>query len=36
MNGVRQFVLRGLSKVGGEWSLACTAHNLLKQAAARA
>lgn len=35
-NGLRQFVLRGLAKVAGEWSLACTAHNLLKLAAARA
>jgi len=24
-NGLRQFVLRGLAKVAGEWSLACTA-----------
>ncbi len=35
-NGLRQFLLRGLAKVAGEWSLACTAHNLLKLAAARA
>ena len=35
-NGLRQFFLRGLAKVTGEWSLACTAHNLLKLAAARA
>jgi len=34
MNGVRQFVLRGLAKVAGEWSLARTAHNLLNLAAA--
>jgi len=34
-NGLRQFMLRGLAKIAGEWSLACTAHNLLKLAAAR-
>jgi transposase len=34
--GFRQFLLRGLEKVTGEWSLVCTAHNLLKLAAARA
>jgi transposase len=28
--GFRRFLLRGLAKVRGEWSLACTAHNLLK------
>lgn len=28
--GFRQFLLRGVEKVGGEWSLVCTAHNLLK------
>ena len=28
--GFRQFLLRGLQKVGGEWSLICTTHNLLK------
>jgi hypothetical protein len=28
--GFRQFLLRGLKKVKGEWSLICTAHNLLK------
>lgn len=28
--GFRQFLLRGLEKVKGEWSLICTAHNLLK------
>jgi transposase len=28
--GLRQFLLRGLDKVGGEWSLWCTGHNLLK------
>ena len=30
----RQFLLRGQNKVAGEWSLLCTAHNLLKLAAA--
>lgn len=28
--GFRQFLLRGLRKVKGEWSLICTTHNLLK------
>ncbi len=28
--GFRQFLLRGLEKVGGEWSLICAGHNLLK------
>lgn len=28
--GFRQFLLRGLEKVKGEWSLLCTTHNLLK------
>ena len=28
--GFRQFLLRGLGKVNGEWSLICTGHNLLK------
>jgi hypothetical protein len=32
--GFRQFLLRGSKKVSGEWSLLCTAHNLLKLAAA--
>ena len=32
----RQFLLRGLLKVQGEFSLVATAHNLLKLAAARA
>jgi transposase len=31
--GFRQFLLRGERKVAGEWSLLCTAHNLLKLAA---
>lgn len=33
--GFRQFLLRGQTKVASEWSLLCTAHNLLKLAAAR-
>jgi len=33
--GFRRFLLRGLVKVTGEWSLLCTAHNLLKLAAVR-
>jgi Transposase DDE domain len=28
--GFRQFLLRGLQKVRGEWAMICTAHNLLK------
>ena len=28
--GFRQFLLRGLEKVLGEWALVCTTHNLLK------
>ena len=28
--GFRQFLLRGLGKVNGEWFLICTGHNLLK------
>jgi transposase len=32
--GFRQFLLRGLQKVRGEWSLICTVHNLLKLARA--
>ena len=28
--GFRQFLLRGVEKVRGEWSLICTGHNLLK------
>lgn len=28
--GFRQFLLRGLAKVRGEWAMLCTAHNLLK------
>ncbi len=33
--GFRAFLLRGLAKVPGEWSLLGTAHNLLKLAAVR-
>jgi hypothetical protein len=33
--GFRQFLLRGEQNVAKEWSLLCTAHNLLKLAAAR-
>ena len=33
--GFRQFLLRGLSQVAGEWSLLCSVHNLLKLANAR-
>jgi transposase len=32
--GFRQFLLRGLKKVQGEWSLICTVHNLNKLASA--
>jgi transposase len=32
--GFRQFLLRGLDKVKSEWAMICTAHNLLKLAAA--
>lgn len=28
--GFRRFHLRGLGKVGGEWSLVCLVHNLMK------
>jgi transposase len=34
--GFRQFLLRGIDKVTGEWALICTAHNLLKLAKAAA
>ena len=30
--GLRQIALRGLAKVVGEWSLACTAPEILKSA----
>jgi len=33
--GFRRFLMRGLEKVTGEWSLLCTVHNLLKFALAR-
>ena len=33
--GFRQFLLRGIEKVAAEWSLVCTAHNLLKLAHGR-
>jgi transposase len=33
--GFRRFLMRGLEKVTGEWSLLCTVHNLLKLAGAR-
>jgi transposase len=33
--GFRQFLLRGVEKVRGEWALVCTAHNLLKLAVGR-
>lgn len=33
--GFTQFLLRGAAKVAGEWSLLCSAHNLLKLAGAR-
>jgi len=32
--GFRQFLRRGLERVSQEWSLVCTAHNLLKLRAA--
>ena len=28
--GFRRFLLRGLNKMRGEWSLVCLTHNLLK------
>jgi len=30
VRGVRQFLLRGLEKVRGEWALVCLTHNILK------
>ncbi len=33
--GFRQFLLRGIENVRGEWSLVCTAHNILKLAQRR-
>ena len=32
---MRRYCLRGLAQVRAEWRLVCTAHNLLKLAAAR-
>jgi len=32
--GFRQFLMRGLDQVRGEWAMICTAHNLLKLAQA--
>lgn len=34
--GFRQFLLRGMEKVGAEWAMICTAHNILKLAKAAA
>ncbi|MFQ5939642.1 MAG: IS1182 family transposase [Alphaproteobacteria bacterium] len=34
--GFRRFLLRGIEKVGHEWGMVCTAHNLLKLATAAA
>ena len=34
--GFRQFLLRGLQQVRGEWAMVCTVHNLLKLHAAQA
>jgi len=28
--GFRQFLMRGIDKVRGEWALLCTVHNILK------
>ena len=33
--GFRQFLLRGMEKVSGEWKFICTGHNLLKLFVAR-
>ncbi len=33
--GFRQFLLRGKEKVGGEWRLICTGHNVLQLFGAR-
>ena len=33
--GFRQFLLRGIANVAGEWSIVCSAHNLLKLAQGR-
>jgi transposase len=32
IRGFRQFLLRGIANVAGEWTLLCTAHNILKLA----
>jgi hypothetical protein len=32
--GFRQFLLRGIESVSGEWALICTAHNITKLARA--
>jgi len=34
--GFRQFLMRGMKKVAGEWAMLCTVHNILKLAGARA
>jgi transposase len=34
--GFRQFLMRGIKKVAGEWAMLCTVHNILKLAGARA
>ena len=34
--GFRQFLMRGIEKVTGEWAMLCTVHNLLKLAAHQA
>jgi len=28
--GFRQFLMRGIDKVSGEWALVCLTHNILK------
>lgn len=33
--GFRQFLMRGIKKVSAEWTMLCTAHNILKLAASR-
>jgi len=33
--GFRQFLMRGVEKVSGEWAMLCSAHNLLKLSAVR-
>mgnify|MGYP001636579096 FL=1 len=33
--GFRQFVLRGIRKIRGEWALVCLTHNLLRLHAAQ-